>query len=65
LVIQGFLMPVLTGQFDPARPRMTWEQPIERWIDDLGDAGFDRVTSEPVHDYWWARASLIHARSSG
>ncbi len=62
LVIQGFLMPVLTGQFDPSRPRVTWEQPVAHWVDDLVSAGFEAVTTEVVHDYWWAPARLIHAR---
>ncbi len=65
LVILGFLMPVLTGQFDPARPRVTWEQPIERWVDDFVTAGFTTVTTEAVQDYWWAPASLIHALPAG
>lgn len=61
LVVQGFLMPVLVGQFDPAQPRHTWEQPIEAWSSDLREAGFHDVRHRRLHDYWWAPAHLIEA----
>jgi SAM-dependent methyltransferase len=61
LVVQGFLMPVLVGQFDPAQPRHTWEQPIDAWADDLVAAGFATVDHHLVHDYWWAPAHLLTA----
>lgn len=61
LVVQGFLMPVLVGQFDPARPRHTWEQPIDAWADDLVAAGFATVDHHLLHDYWWAPAHLLTA----
>lgn len=61
LVVQGFLMPVLVGQFDPAQPRHTWEQPVEAWASDLRAAGFHDVRHRRVHDYWWAPACLIEA----
>lgn len=61
LVIQGFLMPVLVGQFDPAQPRHTWEQPVEAWSSDLYEAGFDDVHHRRLHDYWWAPAHIIEA----
>ncbi len=57
--VSGFLMPVLVGQFDPEVARHTWEQPIERWKGDLRGAGFHKVSSKPIHDYWWATAHLI------
>lgn len=57
--VSGFLMPVLVGQFDPEIARHTWEQPIERWKDDLRGAGFQDVRSKPVHDYWWATAHIV------
>ena len=59
--IDGFLMPVLVGQLDPARPRYTFEQPIAEWCRQLADAGFT-TTQRPVYDYWWGAASLIEAR---
>lgn len=61
LVVQGFLMPVLVGQFDPAQPRHTWEQPVAAWSSDLLGAGFHDVRHHLLHDYWWAPAYLIEA----
>jgi SAM-dependent methyltransferase len=60
-VAQRFLMPVLVGQFDPGQPRLTFEQPAARWVEDLHVAGFSHVTVKPVADYWWAPAVLIEA----
>ncbi len=64
LVALGFLMPVLVGQLDPDQPRHTWEQPIGAWVDDLHHAGFGRVETRPIADYWWAPAHMIDARIS-
>ena len=64
LVALGFLMPVLVGQFDPAQPRHTFEQPIEAWVSELEDAGFESIQASPIHDYWWAPAVLIDARTT-
>ena len=61
--IDGFLMPVLVGQLQPAAARHTFEQPIAEWEARLRDAGF-RTTTRPVFDYWWAPAVLIDARPS-
>jgi SAM-dependent methyltransferase len=61
LVVQGFLMPVLLGQFDPTQPRHTWEQPIDAWVSDLTAAGFHDVHHRHIHDYWWAPAHIIDA----
>lgn len=61
LVVQGFLMPVLVGQFDPDQPRHTWEQPVDAWAADLHAAGFATVHHRQVHPYWWAPAHLIVA----
>jgi hypothetical protein len=58
-VVAGFLMPVLVGQLEPGRPRLTWEAPAARWAHDLRDAGFEDVTAEPLADYWWAPAVLL------
>jgi SAM-dependent methyltransferase len=60
-VVDGFLLPVLVAQFDPARPRHTWEQPIAKWVDDLRAAGFGTVSSSFVSPYWWAPAALVEA----
>ena len=57
-------MPVLVGQFDPDRPRHTFEQPIAAWVTELEAAGFESVQTVPIHDYWWAPAVLIDARTS-
>jgi tetratricopeptide (TPR) repeat protein len=60
-VIQGFLMPVMFGYFDPGTARTNYEQPIAAWRDDLAAAGFSRVTARPIFSYWWADAYLIEA----
>jgi SAM-dependent methyltransferase len=58
--ISGFLMPVLIGQFDPGATRHTFEQPVDRWIDEVAAAGFDpRV--EIIDDYWWGPAFCLEA----
>ncbi len=61
----GFLMPVLVGQLDPTATRHTWEQPIDRWCDDLESSGFVDVEHRAIHDYWWSTAHLVTARGSG
>lgn len=62
-VVDGFLLPVLVAQFDPARPRHTWEQPVARWEADLRAAGFGTVSSSSVSPYWWAPAVLMEANA--
>ena len=58
----GFLVPVLVAQFDPARPRLTWEQPISAWVAELEASGYRVDGVVPLHDYWWAPARMIVAR---
>jgi SAM-dependent methyltransferase len=58
-VAQGFLMPVLVGQVDRARPRLTWEQPAAAWAGQLREAGWDHAAVRPLADYWWAPAVAI------
>ena len=58
----GFLVPVLVAQFDPARPRLTWEQPVAAWVAELEAAGYRVDDVVDLHDYWWAPARLIVAR---
>ena len=60
-VVAGFLLPVLVGQFDPDRPRLTFEQPIAAWSRQLADAGWTVAEPAPVADYWWAPAVCIEA----
>jgi SAM-dependent methyltransferase len=61
LVVEGFLMPVLVGQLAPGRPRVTWEQPIDAWMQELRAAGFTRVERRPAAPFWWAQAWLVVA----
>lgn len=61
MVIDGFLMPVLIGQFAPDQPRHTYEQSATAWADELVAAGFDSVSTTRVAGYWWADAVLVHA----
>jgi hypothetical protein len=49
------------GQFDPAQPRHTWEQPVEAWSSDLVAAGFHDVHHRRLRDYWWPSAHIIEA----
>jgi hypothetical protein len=60
-VVAGFLMPVLVGQVEPGRPRLTWEAPADEWVRALRDAGFAGLAVEPLLDYWWAPAVLVTA----
>lgn len=60
----GFLVPVLAAQFDPARPRLTWEQPVAAWVAELEASGFTVARVVDLVDYWWAPARLIVARSA-
>ncbi len=60
VVIDGFLMPVLVAQFDPAQKPMTFEQSANTWSTEFEQAGFD-VRISHVTDYWWAPAFLLDA----
>ncbi|HWO08434.1 MAG TPA: class I SAM-dependent methyltransferase [Polyangiaceae bacterium] len=61
LVIQGFLMPVLFGYFDPTTARTNYEQSRAEWQLELQGAGFERVSSQLLDEYWWAPAYLLDA----
>ena len=61
VVAQGFLMPVLVGQFDPTTVRHTFEQSTSAWTRQLVEAGWRNVTATPLHDYWWAPGVLLEA----
>lgn len=58
--IDGFLLPVLVGQFTPGGDRVTFEQSCDRWAEQVGGAGF-AVTIRPIHDFWWAPAFVLEA----
>ena len=60
-VIDGFLMPVLVSQFDPAQMRHTFEGPAKGWTEDFEGAGFS-VTLSWLTNYWWAPAFVLEAR---
>ena len=63
-VLDGFMVPVLLGFFDP-ETATNFEQPASSWVEDLKEAGFDReVSVSTVFEYWWADCVLIDARSS-
>ncbi len=61
LIAQGFLMPVLTGQLMPGAVRSTWEQPADRWVDQVSGAGFTDVRTAPLFDYWSSPAFVLTA----
>lgn len=62
VVAQGFLLPVLIGQFAPDTIRHTFEQSADRWVRELRAAGFTDVSVAPLAPYWWADAVLLDAR---
>lgn len=61
VVIDGFLLPVLVGQFALDRQRHTFEQSASSWVRDLADAGFDFIASSHVFSFWWADAVMFAA----
>ncbi len=61
VVAQGFLMPVLVGQFDPGTVRHTHEQSADAWVAELRAAGFGEVTVHRLYPYWWADAVVLEA----
>ncbi len=61
LVAQGFLMPVMFGNFDRTRARSTYEQPIKTWQEDFRAAGFRSVNARCLYPYWWSTAYLLDA----
>lgn len=58
--IEGFLMPVLLGQFEPDGVRHTYEGPAQQWRRDLERAGYG-VSIEAFHPYWWGPTVCIEA----
>ena len=45
LVAQGFLMPVMFGYFDQSAARTNYEQPIQKWIDEMDVANIEVVVA--------------------
>lgn len=62
LVVQGFLLPVMFGYFDPTAARTNFEQPRADWVAELAAGGFRQVRAQLLDDYWWAPAYLFDAR---
>jgi hypothetical protein len=62
-VKQGFLMPMLFGQFQSDAKRSTWEQSIRQWSAEIEAGGFRVVQSKLVYPYWWADAYLLIAQA--
>lgn len=60
LVGLGFVLPVVLGNFDPAR-RANHERPIAEWVRGLRAAGFTSVRHRHLHDYWWEPAHFVEA----
>jgi hypothetical protein len=61
-VAQGFLMPVMFGNFERSPERTNYEQPLHAWIRELQLAGFKAVTPQRLYSYWWAPAYFIDVR---
>jgi len=53
LAVDNFLMPVLFGSFARDASNMH-EQSAGAWLDELRAAGFTRVTTRTLAEYWWA-----------
>ena len=64
LVAQGFLMPVMFGNFDRSAQRVTYETPLQVWVEQARAAGFAQVQTRLLYQYWWSPAYLIDARTS-
>lgn len=62
LVVQGFLLPVMFGYFDPTAARTNFEQSRADWVGELQAGGFSQVRTQLLDDYWWAPAYLFDAR---
>jgi len=62
LVAAGFLGPMLLGQLSATTPS-NWEQTAGAWVDELTSCGFTDIVVEHIHDYSWAPAVGITARS--
>jgi hypothetical protein len=62
LVAAGFLGPMLLGQLSATTPS-NWEQTAGAWVDELASCGFTDIAVEHIHDYSWAPAVGITARS--
>jgi hypothetical protein len=65
LVVQGFLMPVMLGYFDPTAARTNHEQALESWVAELRAGGFSSVRTQVLDEYWWAPAVLFDAVGTG
>ena len=63
--VQGFLMPVLFGYFDPTAARTNFEQPVAAWQAELAAVGFAYVDVQRLCPYWWAEAQWVVARRGG
>lgn len=67
LVVQGFLMPMLTSQFAPDHDqvaRTNWEHTAALWQEQVSRAGYEQATITPLDDYWFAPAFLLTARGN-
>lgn len=63
LVRLGFLLPVLYSYFAHDQQRITHEQPIARWAEELEQAGFTVTQRTLLYPYWWADAYLLIGES--
>mgnify|MGYP001573862046 CR=1 FL=1 len=61
LVAQEFLIPVLFGYFDRTSARTNFEHPIQEWIVQLRNAGYQTIECLDLYSYWWAPSMLIDA----
>jgi hypothetical protein len=57
------LIPVMYGYFAREGRRSTYEQPIDRWEDELRSAGWNVISRTLLYPYWWADAYLIGAEA--
>lgn len=58
----GFLIPVMFGYFDKSQRRVNFEQPMIQWVEEIRSAGFSRISTRTMYEYWWGSAFLIDAK---
>lgn len=58
-VCQGFLIPVMLGWFDEKKERTNYEEPTNKWIEDITSSGFLLKKQKNLFPYWWAGFPLL------
>jgi len=62
--IEGFLIPIMLGYFNPNQKIATFEESALLWQQELLEAGFTTVSIEKISDFWWADCIKVDASLS-